>query len=124
MTIDELRTEIEEFLAAHDPATTERLEFLRARYDAGLAWVYFPEGHGGLGLPHAWQAEVDQIFARAGAPDNNPMANVIGLGMAGPTILACGTEAQKQRFLRPLWTGEEIWCQLSASPAPVPTWPM
>ncbi|MFD6392095.1 acyl-CoA dehydrogenase family protein [Nocardia sp. NPDC060259] len=116
MTIDELRTRIGEFLAANDPATTERLEFLRARYDAGLAWVYFPEGHGGLGLPHAWQAEVDQAFEQAGAPDNNPMANVIGLGMAGPTILACGTEEQKKRFLRPLWTGEEIWCQLFSEP--------
>ncbi|MFE6925348.1 acyl-CoA dehydrogenase family protein [Nocardia sp. NPDC057663] len=116
MTIDELRTRIGEFLAANDPATTERLEFLRARYDAGLAWVYFPEGHGGLGLPHAWQAEVDHAFEQAGAPDNNPMANVIGLGMAGPTILACGTEEQKKRFLRPLWTGEEIWCQLFSEP--------
>ncbi|MET9214800.1 MULTISPECIES: acyl-CoA dehydrogenase family protein [unclassified Nocardia] len=116
MTIDELRTRIGEFLAATDPAGTERLEFLRARFDAGLAWVYFPEGHGGLGLPHAWQAEVDELFARAGAPDNNPGANVIGLGMAGPTILACGTEEQKRRFLRPLWTGEEIWCQLFSEP--------
>ncbi|MFC9967464.1 acyl-CoA dehydrogenase family protein [Nocardia ignorata] len=116
MTIDELRTRIREFLAANDPATTERLEFLRARYDAGLAWVYFPEGHGGLGLPHGWQPEVDQLFEQAGAPDNNPAANVIGLGMAGPTILACGTEEQKKRFLRPLWTGEEIWCQLFSEP--------
>ncbi|MGW6726128.1 acyl-CoA dehydrogenase family protein [Nocardia sp. NPDC055029] len=116
MTIDELHTRIGEFLAANAPATTERLDFLRARYDAGLAWVYFPEGHGGLGLPHAWQAEVDQAFEQAGAPDNNPMANVIGLGMAGPTILACGTEEQKKRFLRPLWTGEEIWCQLFSEP--------
>lgn len=116
MTIDELRTRIGEFLAANDPATTERLAFLRARYDAGLAWVYFPEGHGGLGLPHAWQSEVDQLFEQAGAPDNNPNANVIGLGMAGPTILACGTEEQKRRFLRPLWTGEEIWCQLFSEP--------
>ncbi|MGM7646913.1 acyl-CoA dehydrogenase family protein [Nocardia sp. JW2] len=116
MTIDELRTRIQEFLAANDPATTERLEFLRARYDAGLAWVYFPEGHGGLGLPHGWQTEVDQLFEQAGAPDNNPAANVIGLGMAGPTILACGTEEQKKRFLRPLWTGEEIWCQLFSEP--------
>ncbi|MFC7339790.1 acyl-CoA dehydrogenase family protein [Saccharopolyspora griseoalba] len=116
MTIDELRQRIADFLARNDPARTERLEFLRARYDAGLAWVHFPEGHGGLGLPQAWQFEVDELFHEAGAPDNNPQVNGIGLGMAAPTILAFGTEEQKQRFLRPLWTGEEIWCQLFSEP--------
>jgi alkylation response protein AidB-like acyl-CoA dehydrogenase len=113
---DELHDRVAEFLAAHDPATTDRLEFLRARYDAGLAWVSFPEGHGGLGLPAALQSGVDAQFAAAGAPDNNPRGNGIGLGMAAPTILAFGTEEQKQRFLRPLWTGEEIWCQLFSEP--------
>jgi alkylation response protein AidB-like acyl-CoA dehydrogenase len=112
----DLRRRVADFLAAHDPATTDRLEFLRARYDAGLAWVSFPEGHGGLGLPRALQPEVDQLFAEAGAPDNNRRANGIGLGMAAPTILAFGTEEQKQRFLKPLWTGEEVWCQLFSEP--------
>jgi alkylation response protein AidB-like acyl-CoA dehydrogenase len=122
MSIDEaslrsgLRHRVVDFLAAHDPATTDRLEFLRARYDAGLAWVFFPEGHGGLGLPRVLQAEVDDLFAEAGAPDNNRRANGIGLGMAAPTILAFGTPEQKQRFLKPLWTGEEIWCQLFSEP--------
>jgi alkylation response protein AidB-like acyl-CoA dehydrogenase len=116
MTPGELRGRVADFLAAHDPVTTERLEFLRARYDAGLAWVAFPEGHGGLGLPQALQPEVDRLLAEAGAPDNNPGANGIGLGMAAPTILTFGTEAQKQRFLKPLWTGEEIWCQLFSEP--------
>jgi len=110
------RRRVADFLAAHDPAMTDRLEFLRARYDAGLAWVSFPEGHGGLGLPRALQPEVDQLFAEAGAPDNNRQANGIGLGMAAPTILAFGTEEQKQRFLKPLWTGEEVWCQLFSEP--------
>ncbi|MEV4259450.1 acyl-CoA dehydrogenase family protein, partial [Spirillospora sp. NPDC049652] len=55
-------------------------------------------------------------FQRAGAPTNRPEANAIGLGMAAPTILAFGTEEQKRRFLRPLWTGEEIWCQLFSEP--------
>jgi alkylation response protein AidB-like acyl-CoA dehydrogenase len=116
MTTAELRGRVADFLAAHDPSSTERLAFLRARYDAGLAWVAFPEGHGGLGLPQALQPEVDRLFAEAGAPDNNPRANGIGLGMAAPTILTFGTDAQKQRLLKPLWTGEEIWCQLFSEP--------
>ncbi|MGN9777695.1 acyl-CoA dehydrogenase family protein [Micromonospora sp. H33] len=113
---EELRRRIADFLAAHDPATTERSAFLRARYDAGLAWVFFPEGYGGLGLPRALQPEVDRLFESARAPDNNREVNGIGLGMAAPTILAFGTEEQKKRFLKPLWTGEEVWCQLFSEP--------
>ena len=115
-TREQLRQRVIDFLAAHDPATTDRVEFLRARYDAGLAWVHFPLGHGGLDLHRALQAEVDAQFAAAGAPDNNSRSNGIGLGMAAPTILAFGTDEQKERFLRPLWTGEEIWCQLFSEP--------
>ncbi|WGY02868.1 acyl-CoA dehydrogenase family protein [Nocardioides sp. QY071] len=116
MSIEGLRALVADFLAGHDPRTTDRLEFLRARYDAGLAWVAYPQGHGGRGLPQAMQPEVDRLFAEAGAPDNRPGTNGIGLGMAAPTILSYGTEEQKDRFLRPLWTGEEIWCQLFSEP--------
>jgi alkylation response protein AidB-like acyl-CoA dehydrogenase len=112
----DLRERVAELLAAHPPASTPRPDFLRVRYDAGLAWVNYPEGHGGLGLPAAMQTEVDELLAAAGAPDNNPRGNGIGLGMAAPTILAFGTEEQKQRFLRPLWTGEQVWCQLFSEP--------
>jgi alkylation response protein AidB-like acyl-CoA dehydrogenase len=59
---------------------------------------------------------VDTAMRAAGAPTNSPEKNGIGLGMAAPTILAFGTEEQRQRFLRPLWTGEEIWCQLFSEP--------
>jgi alkylation response protein AidB-like acyl-CoA dehydrogenase len=113
---DQLRTRVGELLADHDPATTERLEFLRARFDAGLAWVHYPEGLGGLGLSRSWQAMVEDELAAAGAPDNSPRKIGIGLGMAAPTILAFGTEEQKGRYLRPLWTGEEVWCQLFSEP--------
>lgn len=112
----ELRARIGEFLSEHDPATEDRMAFLRARYDAGLAWVHYPAGQGGLDAARALQPVVDEEFANAGAPDNNPRSNVIGLGMAAPTILRFGTAEQRDRYLRPLWTGEEIWCQLFSEP--------
>ena len=59
---------------------------------------------------------MDREFDAAGAPGNHPERNGIGLGMAAPTILAHGTPEQQQRWLRPLWTGEEIWCQLFSEP--------
>jgi alkylation response protein AidB-like acyl-CoA dehydrogenase len=111
-----LRQQVRDFLAAHDPSATPRLDFLRARFDAGLAWVHYPAGLGGQGLSRSLQPAVDADFAAAGAPDNNPARIGIGLGMAAPTILAFGTEEQKQRWLRPLWTGEEVWCQLFSEP--------
>jgi alkylation response protein AidB-like acyl-CoA dehydrogenase len=111
-----LRARVQDLLQQHPPATSDRLDFLRARFDAGLAWVAFPEGLGGLGLPRSLQPVVDAQLAAAGAPDNNPRSIGIGLGMAAPTILAFGTEEQKARWLRPLWTGEEVWCQLFSEP--------
>jgi alkylation response protein AidB-like acyl-CoA dehydrogenase len=112
----ELRERIRALLAAHDPKTTERLAFLRALFDAGLAWVHFPEGLGGLDAPRALQSVVDAELAGAGAPGNDPRRIGIGLGMAAPTVLAFGTPDQRKRFLRPLWTGEEVWCQLFSEP--------
>ena len=116
MSPGDLRERVRELLAKNPPDQVERLEFLRARFDAGLAWVSYPEGLGGLGLPRELQAVVDAELAAAGAPDNNPRSIGIGLGMAAPTILAHGTEEQKKRWLRPLWTGEEVWCQLFSEP--------
>ena len=116
MTADELRGQVRGFLAGHDPASMDRLEFLRARFDAGLAWVHYPAGLGGQGLSRDLQAAVDAEFAAVGAPNNRPERNGIGLGMAAPTILAFGSPEQQRRWLRPLWTGEEIWCQGYSEP--------
>lgn len=112
----QLRSAVRDFLTEHDPSTSDRLEFLRARFDAGLAWVNYPAGLGGLDAPRELQQVVDAEFAAAGAPDNDPASNGIGLGMAAPTILRFGTDEQRNRYLRPLWTGEEIWCQLFSEP--------
>ncbi|MGW0432236.1 acyl-CoA dehydrogenase family protein [Micromonospora sp. NPDC003197] len=113
---DRLSGLVAEFLARHDPEVVGRTEFLRARFDAGLAWVHYPVGLGGLDAPRELQPLVNEAFAAAGAPDNSPHRNGIGLGMAAPTILRHGTPALRKRLLRPLWTGEEIWCQLFSEP--------
>ncbi len=115
-SMDGLRERVRDFLAGHDPARMPRLEFLRARFDAGLAAVHYPEGLGGLGLPRALQGVVEAEFTAAGAPGNQPERIGIGLGMAAPTILTFGTQEQKARWIRPLWTGEEVWCQLFSEP--------
>ncbi|MFF3752587.1 acyl-CoA dehydrogenase family protein [Streptomyces sp. NPDC002018] len=111
-----LRSLTRKLLDEHPPAATGRTDFLRARFDAGLAWVHYPAGLGGLDAPRSLQAVVDAELAAAGAPDNEPRRIGIGLGMAAPTILRYGTREQRERFLRPLWTGEEVWCQLFSEP--------
>jgi alkylation response protein AidB-like acyl-CoA dehydrogenase len=112
----DLRAKVRAFLAEHDPATTKRADFLDARFDAGLAWVHYPAGLGGLGLSRQLQNVVDTEFAAAHAPDNEPDRIGIGLGMAAPTILAHGSDEQKQRWLKRLWTGQQVWCQLFSEP--------
>jgi alkylation response protein AidB-like acyl-CoA dehydrogenase len=106
---------IDELLAKHDPANTEVEEFLGSQFDLGLAWVHFPMGHGGLDVVPGLQRAVNEQLAAARAP-MAAMRNAIGFGMAAPTIATHGTEAQRSRYLRPLFTGEEVWCQLFSEP--------
>ncbi|HET9076032.1 MAG TPA: acyl-CoA dehydrogenase family protein, partial [Acidimicrobiales bacterium] len=106
---------VDRLLEEHPPGGTSEKEFLGAQFDAGLAFVHFPEGYGGLGLSRKLQPAITARLRRAGAP--NPAArNAIGYGMAAPTILTMGSEEQKRRYLRPLFTCEEIWCQLFSEP--------
>jgi alkylation response protein AidB-like acyl-CoA dehydrogenase len=116
LTPEELRERVRAFLAEHDPQEMPRHDYLNARFDAGLAWVHYPKGLGGLGLSRSLQQIVDAEFAAAGSPGNDAESNAIGLGMAAPTILAYGTDEQQKRWLRELWTGREIWCQLFSEP--------
>ncbi|WP_433359854.1 acyl-CoA dehydrogenase [Streptosporangium sp. CA-115845] len=110
---------VSEFLRAYpvpDPAdrAADRA-FREARFDTGLAVVNFAEDFGGRGLDPSLQPAVDERFSRAGATDHTGR-NVIGLGMALPTIHAHGTDEQKRRHLRPGFSGEHIWCQLFSEP--------
>jgi alkylation response protein AidB-like acyl-CoA dehydrogenase len=97
------------------PAETDPVTFLGRQFDLGLAWVHFPEGHGGLGRSPKLQKAINETLHRAGAPIA-AVRNVIGHGMGAPTIVTHGSEEQKERYLRPLFTGEEVWCQLFSEP--------
>ncbi len=106
---------VEQLLADHPPERTDPHEFWGAQYDLGLAWVHFAEGSGGLGLDPKLQEHVDERLAAAGAP-SNVTRNFMLVGMAGPTLVAMGTDEQRQRFLRPGFRCDEIWCQLFSEP--------
>lgn len=106
---------IDRFLEDNPPATTDTHQFWGAQFDAGLAWVHFPVGYGGLGLNPKLAERLDARLGEAGAPRNTNV-NFMLVGMAGPTIVAMGSEEQKQRFLRPGFACDEIWCQLFSEP--------
>ena len=114
-----LAADVDAFLAEHPVPdagdTVGDRGFREARFDAGLAVVGFAPGHGGRGFDTSLQPLVEQRFAQAGAADHTAR-NVIGLGMAMPTIHAHGTDDQKARFLRPAFSGAQIWCQLFSEP--------
>jgi alkylation response protein AidB-like acyl-CoA dehydrogenase len=100
-----------------DHTMEERFEFLkswqRRLYDGGWAGVSWPKEAGGRGATLMQQAIFWEELARADAP---PMANVLGLGLIGPTIIAYGTEEQKRRYLPKILSAEEIWCQGFSEP--------
>jgi alkylation response protein AidB-like acyl-CoA dehydrogenase len=112
-TLVEERTS--ELLDKADPRTTPMEAFRGLQYDLGLAWVHFPEGRGGLGLPPSMQPRVDGRLREAGAkaPDSR---HFFGLTMAGPTVVSHGRDRLQDRLLRRMFTGEDSWCQLFSEP--------
>jgi alkylation response protein AidB-like acyl-CoA dehydrogenase len=108
-------TLVDGLLADCPPATTPVERFLGAQYDRGLAWVHFATDCGGLGLTPKDQQRVQQRLHAGRAPAPG-VRNPIGYGMCAPTIATHGTPEQKERYLRPLFTNEEIWCQLFSEP--------
>jgi alkylation response protein AidB-like acyl-CoA dehydrogenase len=106
---------LDDLLARFPPTETSPATFLGEQFDRGLAWVHFDTGRGGLGLNPRLQARIHSRIEAAGGPfcvARNP----IGYGMCGPTLHAWGDDDLKQRHLRPLFTCEDIWCQLFSEP--------
>ncbi|TAN23166.1 MAG: acyl-CoA dehydrogenase [Actinomycetota bacterium] len=90
-------------------------EFWSAQYDLGLAWVHFPLGLGGLGVSPSFQEIVESRLRESGAPSNF-LINPIGIGMGAPTLAAFAPVELAQKLLKPIFTGDEIWCQLFSEP--------
>lgn len=82
--------------------------------DAGLAGVTWPTDFGGQGQSMLEQAVINSELYRAGLPG---VLDIIGVGNLGPTVIVHGTQSQKDRHLRPLLRGDEMWCQLFSEPA-------
>jgi len=106
---------IDDLLTECPLPSTPMPEFLGAQFDKGLAWVHFPTGHGGLGLSPKHQTHINGRLFAAGAA--NPFyLNPMGYGMCGPTVVEWGSDEQRSRYLRPLFTANEMWCQLFSEP--------
>ncbi len=95
----------------------EAFEFLRRwqakLFEGGFIGVTWPTAYGGQGLTFVEEMILHEEMALQKAP---PMLNVLGVGMAGPTIIAYGTEEQKKRFPAKILSCEEIWCQGYSEP--------
>jgi alkylation response protein AidB-like acyl-CoA dehydrogenase len=116
------RDELRAWLAENDPgrepdgdeaAFEFRLAWQRTLHAAGWAGVSWPKQYGGRGATLIEQAIFNEEIVRSRAPQ---VANVLGIAMGGPTVIAHGTEEQRQRFLGPILSGEEIWCQGFSEP--------
>ncbi|MFQ5519823.1 MAG: acyl-CoA dehydrogenase family protein [Candidatus Methylomirabilia bacterium] len=82
-------------------------------YQAGFLGLTWPKDYGGRGLTFMEELILHEELALAKAP---PILNILGIGMAGPTIIAYGTEEQKKRYLAKILSCEEIWCQGYSEP--------
>lgn len=118
----EFRDEVREWLAANrpgpEPGDTEaaidhRLAWQRTLFDAGYSGIAWPREHGGRGATQMEQAIFNEEMVRARAP---APVNIIGLVMGGPVVITRGSDEQRARFLAPILSGEEIWCQGFSEP--------
>lgn len=107
---------IDTLLSQFPPSRTDAKAFWGAQFDAGLAWVDFPKGDGGLGVSPSHRELVSRRLAEAGAETWNTTANILGIGMGAGVLVTHGTQDQRKRWLRPMFTMDEIWCQMFSEP--------
>ncbi len=98
--------EIREVAAAKD--------WKQQEFDAGFGWITGPTEYGGRGLTKEYDRAYREIVGQYAIPSQSPFG--IGLGMVAPTILAHAIDEVRERYLRPLWRGEIIGCQLFSEP--------
>ena len=117
VTEAEIQNLTRELVQEVPPDRVDQFEFRGAQFDRGLALVQFPEGLGGLGLSsRRLQTVVDAELRAAGVAYHDLLINPIGIGMGAPVVLTYASDELKRRLLRPMFTGEEIWCQLFSEP--------
>ena len=112
----DLAKRTEELVEENRDILDDQFAFRGKQYDAGLAMVHFPEGYGGLGGNRGQQAVIDGVLRSHGVTYDDLRINPIGIGMGAPTVLAYGSEELKQKHLRRIFTGEDVWCQLFSEP--------
>src|SRR5690242_3379029 len=88
---------VRRFLDDSPPDQMTPEDFWGAQFDAGLAWVQFPEGRGGLGVDPRLQSIVDDELRAVGAP-TNVYRNFMGVGMAGPTLVTWASDEMQERL--------------------------
>jgi alkylation response protein AidB-like acyl-CoA dehydrogenase len=116
----ELRERTRALLAEVNPddPNVSMIDFRGAQFDRGLAWVHFPEGHGGLGLNGRLQNVVYDELQKGAKTYYEPLGNnPIGIGMGAPVVNTYASEDQKKQLLRRIFTSEDIWCQLFSEPS-------
>ena len=121
MDFAQFRHEVRTWLAANPPARAERIphdeasladefaflrDWQRRLHAAGYVGLLWPRAYGGRGAPPAAQAILNEELARARAPQ---LLNRVGINNTGPTLIACGTEDQKRRYLARILSADEIW---------------
>ena len=112
--LDEHKHEAPDSRGDDDASVAARRAWQRRLAEGRLAAVTWPAEYGGAGLGPLQQVVVNQEIGRAGVPG---IFDIIGVGMLGPTLIAHGSEEQKQRYLGPMLTADEVWCQLFSEPA-------